>query len=112
MSSPFAFRMRYKILRLQPRFASVHSMLELVVPHVHLLFLLNYCHSCRQTQFPRSTVHNFAQALFLITVLWNVSVPCVQHPQELLKIFEFDERLLQTVLHGPVQTRILTSAPC
>ena len=69
-------------------------MLELVVPHVHLLFLLNYCHSCRQAQFPRSTVHNFAQALFLITVLWKVSVTCLQHLQELLKIFEFDERLL------------------
>ena len=73
-------------------------MLELVVPLVHLLFLLNCCLSCRQSQFPRSTVHNFAQALFLITVHWNVSVPCLQHLQELLKIFEFDERLLQTVL--------------
>ena len=31
---------------------------------------------------------NFAQALFLITVHWNVSVTCLQHLQELLKIFE------------------------
>ena len=47
----------------------------------------------------------------------NVSVTCLQHFQELLKILKivcpFDERLSQTFVHaGPAPTRILTSAPC
>ena len=53
------------------------------------LTLLNCCHSCRQPQFSSCTVDNLPQALFWITIHWNVSVTCVQHLEELLEIFAF-----------------------
>ena len=77
------------------------------------LNLLNCCHSCRQSQSCSVTADNLAEALFWITVHWNVSVMCLQHLQQLLKIFEFCVLSMsgscKRFLH---QLRPETSAPC
>ena len=52
------------------------------------LTLLNCYHSCRQFPFSGCTVDNLAQTLFWITTHWNVSVTCLQHLEQLLKLFE------------------------
>ena len=69
---------------LQPFSQRSHALLSSTVR----LTLFNCRHSCWHSKSSCCTVYNFTQALFLVTVHWNVSIPCVQHLEELFEIFE------------------------
>ena len=69
---------------LQPFSQRSHALLSSSVR----LALFNCCHSCWNSKSSCCTVYNFTQALFLVTVRWNLSIPCLQHLQELFEIFE------------------------